>query len=157
MTSINKKAAKGKTVKGFSNEERVAIVARAKELAAEARSNKNKAQGESDVLAAIAAMQEPDRSIAKRLHEIIKACAPSLSPKTWYGFPAYAKDDKVVCFFQYAGKFKTRYATLGFSDTANLDEGNMWPVAFALKKLTSAEEAKIVALVKKACLPVGRR
>ncbi|KKR51026.1 MAG: hypothetical protein UT84_C0003G0021 [Candidatus Curtissbacteria bacterium GW2011_GWA1_40_16] len=125
--------------------------ARARELAAEAKSNKNKAQGESDVLAAISRMSEPDRSSAKRLHAIIKKAAPMLTPKTWYGFPAYAKDDKVVCFFQYAGKFKTRYATLGFNDTAKLDEGNMWPVAFALKKLTPAEEVKIVWLVKKAC------
>lgn len=136
--------------KTFSVEERAAMMARAKELAAEVRSNKNKAQGESDVLAAISAMSEPDRTIAKRLHEIIKKNAPSLLPKTWYGFPAYAKGDKVVCFFQYAGKFKTRYATLGFSDTANLDEGAMWPVAFALKKLTVAEEKRIIELIKKA-------
>ncbi len=159
MTSTTKKSAKkaamntNVTGKTFSDEERAAIVARAKELAAEVRSNKNKAQGESDVLAAIAAMSEADRSIAKRLHEIIKENAPDLLPKTWYGFPAYAKGDKVVCFFQYAGKFKTRYATLGFNDTAKLDEGNMWPVAFALTKLTPVEEKKIVALVKKACLP----
>ncbi len=123
---------------------------RAQELKAEARSNKSKAQGESDVLKAIVAMSEPDRTIAKRLHALIKKCAPSLTPKTWYGFPAYAKDDKIVCFFQYAGKFKTRYATLGFSDKANLDEGAMWPTTFALTKLTAAEEARIVALVKKA-------
>ena len=148
---------KNKKPKGFSNDERAAMQARARELAAEAKSNKNKAQGEGDVLAAIANMSEPDRSIAKRLHAIIKKTAPMLVPKTWYGFPAYAKDDKVVCFFQYAGKFKTRYATLGFNDTAKLDEGNMWPVAFALAKLTSAEEAKIVTLVKNACLPAGRR
>lgn len=144
------KNTKSKKPKGFSEEERAAMQARARELAAEARSNKNKAQGESDVLAAIAAMSEADRSIAKRLHEIIKENAPDLSPKTWYGFPAYAKGDKVVCFFQYAGKFKTRYATLGFNDTAKLDEGNMWPVAFALKKLTPAEEKRIIVLVKKA-------
>ena len=124
--------------------------ARAKELAAEARSHKNKAQGESDVLKAIAAMSEPDRIIAKRLHALIKEIAPELSPKTWYGFPAYTKDDKVICFFQYAGKFKTRYAILGFSDAAKLDEGAMWPTSFALKKLTDAEEKKIIALVKKA-------
>lgn len=153
MTKNTKKSV-GKT---FSDDERAAMMARAKELAAETRSNKNKAQGESDVLAAIAAMPEPDRSIAKRLHEIIKKSAPDLAPKTWYGFPAYAKGDKVVCFFQYAGKFKTRYATFGFSDTAKLDEGNMWPVAFALKKLTAVEEAKIIALVKKACLLAGRQ
>jgi uncharacterized protein YdhG (YjbR/CyaY superfamily) len=102
------------------------------------------------VLAAIAAMQEPDRAMAKRLHAIIKASAPALSPKTWYGMPAYAKDGKVVCFFQSAQKFKTRYATFGFSDTANLDEGALWPVAFALKELTATEEARISALVKKA-------
>jgi uncharacterized protein YdhG (YjbR/CyaY superfamily) len=146
----NKQATDSKTVKGFSNEERGAMQTRAKELASEARSNKNKAQGESDVLEAIAKMSEPDRTIAKRLHVLIKENAPALTPKTWYGFPAYAKGDKVVCFFQYAGKFKTRYATLGFSDTANLDEGQMWPVTFALKKLTPAEEAKIAALVKRA-------
>ncbi len=144
MTSKTKKA------KGFSEEERVAMRARAQELAAEARSNKNKAQGESDVLKAIAKMSEPDRTIAKRLHTLIKKSAPSLSPKTWYGFPAYAKDDKVVCFFQYAGKFKTRYATLGFSDMAKLDEGAMWPTTFAITKLTAVEETKISALVKKA-------
>jgi hypothetical protein len=136
--------------KGFTDEERAAMGARSKELAAETRSNKNKAQGENDVLEAIAKMSEPDRTIAKRLHVLIKKSAPSLLPKTWYGFPAYAKDEKIICFFQYAGKFKTRYATLGFSDKAKLDEGNMWPVAFALKKLTAAEEAKIAALVKKA-------
>ncbi len=150
MTNITKKVKKFAKKSTFSEEERAAIAARVRELAAEARSNKNKAQGESDVLAAIAKMSEPDRTIAKRLHEIIKENAPDLSPKTWYGFPAYAKDDKVVCFFQYAGKFKTRYATLGFSDTAKLDEGNMWPVAFALVKLTAAEEKKIIELVKKA-------
>jgi uncharacterized protein YdhG (YjbR/CyaY superfamily) len=143
-TAINKKP------KGFTDEERVAMKERAKELKAEARANKNKADGENDVLAAIAAMSEPDRAKAKRLHEIIKASAPALSPKTWYGMPAYAKDGKVVCFFQSAQKFKTRYATLGFSDAANLDEGDMWSVAFALKELTIAEEARIIALVKKA-------
>ena len=135
---------------GFSDEEREAMKARAKELATEARTNKNKAQGESVVLAAIAKMTEPDRTIAKRLHTLIMKTAPALLPKTWYGFPAYTKNDKVVCFFQYAGKFKTRYATLGFSDTANLDEGNMWPTSFAITKLTAVEEAKIAALVKKA-------
>src|ERR1700730_4896453 len=122
--------------------------ARAQELRARPRAGK--ADGESAVLAAIAAMPAPDRVIPKRLHAIIKANAPVLSPKTWYGMPAYANDDKVVCFFQSGQKFKTRYATLGFSDKANLDEGNMWPIAFALKKLTAAEEAKICALVKKA-------
>jgi uncharacterized protein YdhG (YjbR/CyaY superfamily) len=139
-----------KTVKGFTDEERAAMKARALELKAEARANKDKAEGESAVLEAIAAMPEPDRTMAKRLHAIIKASAPVLSPKTWYGMPAYAKDGKVVCFFQSAQKFKTRYATFGFSDAANLDEGALWPVAFALKKLTAAEEAKIGALVKKA-------
>ena len=143
-TAINKKS------KGFTDEERAAMKARAQELKAEARANKNRAEGERDVLAAIAAMKEPDRGIAKRLHAIIKASAPALSPKTWYGMPAYAKDGKVVCFFQSAQKFNTRYATFGFSDTANLDEGAMWPVAFALKELTATEEARISALVKKA-------
>jgi uncharacterized protein YdhG (YjbR/CyaY superfamily) len=143
-TAINRKS------KGFTDEERAAMKARAQELKAEARANKDKADGESAVLAAIAAMKEPDRAMAKRLHAIIKASAPVLSPKTWYGMPAYAKDGKVVCFFQSARKFNTRYATLGFSDTANLDEGVMWPVAFALTKLTANEEAKIRALVKKA-------
>ena len=140
----------GKTVKGFTDEERAAMKERAQELKAAARANKDKADGESAVLAKIAEMQEPDRAMAKRLHAIIKASAPSLSPKTWYGMPAYAKDGKVVCFFQSAQKFNTRYATLGFSDTANLDEGALWPTAFALKELTTTEEARIVALVKKA-------
>jgi uncharacterized protein YdhG (YjbR/CyaY superfamily) len=143
--------ATGKTSKGFSNEERAAMKNRAQELKAEARANKNKAEGESAVLAAIAAMQEPDHSMARRLHAIIKASAPALLPKTWYGMPAYAnKDGKVVCFFQTAQKFNTRYATFGFNDTANLDEGALWPVAFALKELTASEEARISALVKKA-------
>ena len=140
----------GKTVKGFTDEERAAMKERAKELKAEARANTNKAEGESDVLAKIAEMPEPERAMAKRLHEIIKASAPVLSPKTWYGMPAYTKDGKVVCFFQSAQKFNTRYATLGFNDTANLDQGTLWPTAFALKELTAAEEAKIGALVKKA-------
>ena len=143
-TAINKKS------KGFTDEERAAMKERAQELKAEARANKDKADGESAVLAAIAAMKEPDRAMAKRLHAIIKASAPALSPKTWYGMPAYAKDGKVVCFFQSAQKFNTRYATLGFSDAANLDEGAMWPTSFALKDLTAAEEARIGALVKKA-------
>jgi uncharacterized protein YdhG (YjbR/CyaY superfamily) len=143
-TAINKKS------KGFTDEERAAMKARAQELKAEARTNKNKADGETDVLATIAAMPEPDQAMAKRLHEIIKASAPALSPKTWYGMPAYARDGKIVCFFQSAQKFKTRYASLGFSDAANLDEGALWPVAFALKELTATEEARIVALVKKA-------
>ena len=123
---------------------------RAKEQKAEERTNKDRAAGESDVLAAIAAMQEPDRAMAKRLHAIIKASAPALSPKTWYGMPAYAKDGKIVCFFQTAQKFNTRYATLGFNDTANLDDGAMWPTSFALKELTADDEARIAALVKKA-------
>ena len=136
---------------GFTGEERAAMKERAKELKAEARANQNKAEGESAVLAAIAAMKEPDRAMAKRLHAIIKASAPTLSPKTWYGMPAYAnKDGKVVCFFQSAQKFNTRYATFGFSDTANLDEGALWPTAFALTELTAADEATITALVKKA-------
>lgn len=148
--AAQKSAAGGKTVNGFTDEERAAMKARAQELKAEARTNKDKAEGESAVLTAITAMKEPDRAMAKRLHAIIKASAPVLSPKTWYGMPAYAKDGKVVCFFQSAQKFNTRYATLGFSDAANLDEGDLWPVAFALKELTAAEETRISALVKKA-------
>ena len=136
----------GKTVKGFTDEERAAMKERAKELKAEAA----KADGESDVLAKIAEMPEPERAMAKRLHAIIKASAPALSPKTWYGMPAYAKDGKVVCFFQSAQKFNTRYATFAFSDTANLDEGTLWPTAFALKELTATEEARISALVQQA-------
>ena len=144
-------AANGKTSKGFTDEEKAAMRNRAQELKAEARANKSRAEGESAVLAAIAALQEPDRALARRLHAIIQASAPALSPKTWYGMPAYANNDgNVVCFFQSAEKFKTRYATLGFSDKANLDEGSLWPVAFALKELTAAEEARIKALVKKA-------
>jgi uncharacterized protein YdhG (YjbR/CyaY superfamily) len=138
--------------KGFTDEERAAMKERAQEIKAEARrgSRAKKADGESDVLAKIAEMPEADRALAERLHAIIKASAPDLSPKTWYGMPAYAKDGKVVCFFQSADKFKSRYATLGFNDAANLDEGPMWPTSFALKELTATEEAKIVALVKKA-------
>ena len=144
--AINKKS------KGFTDEERAAMKERAQELKAEARRGPSAKQGdgESDVLAKIAAMPEPDRAMAKRLHAIIKASAPALAPKTWYGMPAYAKDGNVVCFFQSAHKFKARYATFGFSDKANLDEGAMWPTSFALKQLTAAEEAKIGALVKKA-------
>jgi uncharacterized protein YdhG (YjbR/CyaY superfamily) len=143
--------AKGKEVKGFTDEERAAMKERARELKAEARANKDKAAGESAVLAKIAEMPEPDRVLAERLHAIIKASAPALSPKTWYGMPAYAdKDGRVVCYFTPASKFNSRYATFGFNDAANLDEGAMWPVAFALKTLTAAEEAKIAALVKKA-------
>jgi uncharacterized protein YdhG (YjbR/CyaY superfamily) len=136
--------------KGFTDEERAAMKERARELKAEARANKNKADGERDVLAAIAAMKGTDRAMAKRLHAIVKASAPGLSPKTWYGMPAYAKDGKVVCFFRNAGKFKERYAMFGFNDSAKLDEGSMWPVAFAVKELTAADEARIGALVKKA-------
>ena len=138
--------------KGFTEEERAAMKERAQELKAEARRGKGakKADGESAVLGKIAEMPEPDRTMAERLHAIIKASAPDLSPKTWYGMPAYAKDGKVVCFFQSASKFNARYATLGFNDTANLDEGTMWPTSFALKELTTAEEARIAALVKKA-------
>jgi uncharacterized protein YdhG (YjbR/CyaY superfamily) len=137
--------------KGFTDEERAAMKERAKELKAEARAAKDRAAGESDVLAKIAEMPEPDRSMAKRIHAIITTSAPVLSPKTWYGMPAYTnKDGKVVCFFTAASKFNSRYASLGFNDDANLDEGAMWPVAFALKELTAAEEARIAALVKKA-------
>src|SRR5215210_6800387 len=139
-----------KKSKGFTAEERAAMRERAQELKAEARANKNRAEGESDLLAKIAEMPEPDRAMAKRLHEIIKASAPELSPKTWYGMPAYAKDGKVLCFFQSAKKFDSRYATLGFSDKANLDEGAMWATSFALKELSATEEAKIGALVKRA-------
>jgi len=140
-----------KKSKGFSDEEKAAMKERAKELKAEARANKNKAEGESDVLAKIAELQGTDRAMARRIHEIIKASAPALSPKTWYGMPAYAnKDGKVVCFFTAASKFNSRYATFGFNDDANLDEGAMWPTSFALKELTAVEEAKIAALVKKA-------
>ena len=140
----------GTTAKGFTAEERAAMKERARELKAEARANKSRADGERDLLAKIAEMPEPDRAMAKRLHAIVKASAPDLSPKTWYGMPAYAKDGKVVCFFQSADKFKARYATFGFSDAANLDEGAMWPTSFALKELTAADEARIGALVKKA-------
>jgi uncharacterized protein YdhG (YjbR/CyaY superfamily) len=140
----------GTTAKGFTPEERAAMKERARELKAEARANKSRADGESDVLAKIAEMQGPDRAMAKRLHAIVKASAPALSPKTWYGMPAYAKDGKVVCYFQSAQKFNSRYATFGFSDEANIDEGAMWPTSFALTELTAADEARIGALVKKA-------
>ena len=135
---------------GFTDEERAAMKERARELKAEARRAADRADGESEVLAKIAEMPEPDRVIAERLHGIIKANAPALSPKTWYGMPAYAKDGKVVCFFQSADKFNSRYATFGFNDNANLDKGAMWPTSFALTELTTADEAKIVALVKRA-------
>ena len=143
-------AATGKTGEGFSDEERGAMKERAKELRAEARAEKDKAAGEQAVLEKIAEMPEPDRAMAKRLHAIIKESAPVLSPKTWYGMPAYAKEGKVVCFFTPASKFKERYATLGFNGDANLDDGSMWPTAFALTKLTADDEKKIGALVKKA-------
>ena len=148
--SAKSTTATDKPSKGFSADERAAMKERAKELKAEARANKDKAEGESDVLAKIAEMPESDRAMAERLHAIIKASAPDLSPRTWYGMPAYAKDGKVVCFFQSADKFKARYATFGFNDAANLDEGAMWPTSFALKKLTPADEATIGKLVKKA-------
>jgi uncharacterized protein YdhG (YjbR/CyaY superfamily) len=142
----------GKAVTGFTAEERAAMKDRVQELKAEASrgSRAKQVDGEAEVLAKIAAMPEPDRAMAGRLHAIVKASAPALSPRTWYGMPAYAKKGNVVCFFQGAHKFKARYATFGFSDKANLDEGNVWPVAFALKQLTSADELKIGALVKKA-------
>ena len=142
----------GKPSKGFTDEERAAMKERGQELKTAARrgSRAAKADGESDVLAKIAEMPEPDRLIAERLHALIKASAPTLSPKTWYGMPAYARDGMVVCFFQSAHKFKSRYATFGFSDEANLDAGAMWPTSFALKELTAAEEVKIGALVKQA-------
>ena len=136
--------------KGFTAEERDAMKARARELKAEERASKNRAEGERDVLAAITAMKEPDRVMAKRVHAIVKASAPDLWPKTWYGMPAYAKDGKVVCFFKCAEKFKTRYATFGFEEAANLDAGAMWPTSYALTKLTAADEKKLAALVKKA-------
>jgi uncharacterized protein YdhG (YjbR/CyaY superfamily) len=138
----------GDASKGFTDEERAAMRERAKEVKAAKRGGK--ADGESDVLAKIAEMPEPDRVMAERLHAIVKASAPALVPRTWYGMPAYAKDGNVLCFFQSAAKFKSRYATFGFNDKANLDEGAMWPTSFALKELTPAEEARIVALVKKA-------
>ena len=145
-------AVPGKAVKGFTDDEKAAMKERAQELKADARRGPGAkhADGEQDVLAKIAEMPEPDRAMAERLHAIIKASAPALSPRTWYGMPAYARDGNVVCFFQSAQKFKSRYATLGFSDKAKLDEGPMWPTAFALKELTAAEEARIIALVKRA-------
>ena len=144
--STKKTSANRQKSQTFTAEERAAMRARAQELKAEAR----RADGEKTLLAAVAEMPEPDRSMAKRLHAIVKASAPALSPKTWYGMPAYAKDGKVVCFFQSADKFNSRYATFGFSDEANLDDGTMWPTSFALTKLTAADEARIGTLVKKA-------
>jgi uncharacterized protein YdhG (YjbR/CyaY superfamily) len=151
-TSAENTGAVNEKFDGFTDEERAAMKERAKELKASARrgSRAAKADVESEVLAKIAEMEEADRVIAERLHAIVKANAPALSPKLWYGMPAYAKNGKVVCFFQSARKFKTRYATLGFSDPANLDEGTMWPTAFALTELTAADEARIGALMKKA-------
>jgi uncharacterized protein YdhG (YjbR/CyaY superfamily) len=150
--SAESTTATGQTFTGLTDEERAAMKQRTKELKAEARRGPraDKADGESAVLEKIAEMPEPDRVLAERLHAIIKASAPALSPKTWYGMPAYAKDGKVVCFFQSADKFKSRYATFGFNDVANLDDGAMWPTAFALTELTATEEARIAALVKKA-------
>ena len=145
-----KRTAASKTSTSFTADERAAMKARAQELKAEARASKNRADGERDLLAAIAAMKGSDRVMAKRLHEIVEATAPDLWPKTWYGMPAYAKDGKVVCFFKSAGKFDSRYATFGFEEAANLDEGAMWPTSYALKELTAAEEKKLRALVKKA-------
>ena len=151
-TKKSGKRTTGKTSKGFTADERAAMRERAQELKAAARRGRRagKADGEGEVLAKIAEMPAPDRAIAERLHALIKASAPALSPRTWYGMPAYAKDGKVVCFFQSAQKFKTRYATFGFSDKANLDEGAMWPTTFALAELTAANERRIRALVKKA-------
>jgi uncharacterized protein YdhG (YjbR/CyaY superfamily) len=145
-----KSARSGNTSKGFTAAERAAMKARARELKAEASATKNRADGERDVREAIAEMQAKDRAVAKRIHAIVGDVAPDLAPKTWYGMPAYARDGKVVCFFQPAQKFKARYSTLGFNDAANLDSGAMWPVAFALKELTAAEETKIRTLVKRA-------
>jgi uncharacterized protein YdhG (YjbR/CyaY superfamily) len=150
--SAKRTTTRGRKPKGFTAEERAAMKERAQELKAEARrgSRGGKADGESDVLAKIAEMPAPDRAMAKRLHAVIKSSAPALVPRTWYGMPAYAKDGKVVCFFKSAAKFKSRYATFGFNDAANLDKGDMWPTSFALKRLTAADEKKIGALVKKA-------
>ena len=144
------KDATAKASKGFTDDERAAMRERAQELKVAGRRGAGKADGESDVLAKIAEMPEPDRVMAERLHALMKASAPTLSPRTWYGMPAYAKDGKVVCYFQSAHKFKSRYATFGFNDAANLDRGAMWATSFALKELTTAEEKKIAALVKKA-------
>ena len=152
VTQKSAKRALDRKSKGFTDEERAAMKERAQELKVQARRGPRakKADGEGDVLAKIAEMQEPDRAMAERLHAIVKASAPALSPRTWYGMPAYAKDGKVVCYVQSADRFKARYATFGFSDTANLDEGAMWPTSFALTELTAAAEANIGALVKQA-------
>ena len=150
--SLEAATASARKPKGFTDEERAAMRERLQEFKAEARGGRRAGavDGESEVLAKIAALPQPDRALGERIHAIIKAHAPALSPRTWYGMPAYAKDGNVVCFFQSAQKFKTRYATLGFSDKAHLDEGHMWPTAFALKELTAAEEAKIGELLRKA-------
>jgi uncharacterized protein YdhG (YjbR/CyaY superfamily) len=149
MATATKQKAAPKPTKAFSAEEREAMEARAAEMKS-ARGKGGKPDGEADLLAKIAEMSEPDRKMAERIHAIVKAAAPGLSPKTWYGMPAYARGDKIVCHFQPAAKFKTRYATLGFSDQAKLDDGNVWANAFAIKTLTAADEARIAALVKKA-------
>ena len=149
-TRTSAKSTTRKASKGFTDEERAAMKERAQELKEEARTSKDRAAGEKAVLAKLAEMPEPDRAMGERLHALIKDTAPGLTPRTWYGMPAYAKDGKVVCYFTPASKFKERYATFGFNATANLDEGNMWPTSFALKELTPPEEARIAALVKKA-------
>jgi uncharacterized protein YdhG (YjbR/CyaY superfamily) len=151
MNATNKSTPKkDRASKGFTAEERAAMRARARELKAEERASKNRAAGETDLLAAIAAMPEADRTLGDRIHALVTDSAPDLWPKTWYGMPAYTRNDKVVCFFKSADKFKSRYATLGFTDQASLDDGTMWPTEFALTELTAANEAKIAALVKKA-------
>jgi uncharacterized protein YdhG (YjbR/CyaY superfamily) len=148
--SAKTSTATDKPFQGLSDAERAAMKERTRELKAEARASRDRADGEREVLAKIAELPEPDRGMAERLHALITASAPALSPKTWYGMPAYAKEGKVVCFFQAADKFKSRYATFGFDVAAKLDEGTMWPTAFALTELTAADEARIAALVKKA-------
>jgi uncharacterized protein YdhG (YjbR/CyaY superfamily) len=150
QSTTTRGAATGRTSKGLTAEERAAMKERLRELKAEERTSKNRAAGESDLLAKIAEMPKADRAMAERIHAIVTASAPDLWPKTWYGMPAYAKEGKVVCFFTPASKFNERYATFGFNATAKLDEGTMWPTAFALKELTAADEKKIGALVKKA-------
>jgi uncharacterized protein YdhG (YjbR/CyaY superfamily) len=143
-------AARNDATKGFTADEKAAMKERAREVKAEAKSRDARADGERDLLAKIAEMPAPDKAMAKRIHAIVTAAAPELAPKTWYGMPAYAKDGKIVCFFQAADKFKARYATFGFSDEANVDDGAMWPTSYALTKLTAADEARLTALVKKA-------
>jgi uncharacterized protein YdhG (YjbR/CyaY superfamily) len=149
-TKTQGSATKASATKGFTADERAAMKARARELKAEARESKNRADGERDLLEAIAQMKGNDRAMAKRLHAVVTTAAPELWPKTWYGMPAYAKDGKVVCFFKSAGKFESRYATFGFEEAANIDAGAMWPTSWALTELTAADEKKIAALVKKA-------